>query len=53
MFFTKEKRKELLAKRKYYREHPEEAIKLMVLKDDGYMPVCKKTIKAKELKEEK
>lgn len=53
MILTKEERKELLAKREYYRDHPEEAIKLMVLKDDGYMPVCKKTIKAKEHKEEK
>ena len=32
---TEEKRKELLDKRKYYREHPEEAKKEYVKKYDG------------------
>ena len=35
---TEEQRKKLLAKRKYMSEHPEEAIREMVKKDDGYAP---------------
>lgn len=33
---SEEKRKELLEKRKYYREHPEEAKREYVKKFDGY-----------------
>ena len=36
---TDEKRKELLEKRKYYREHPEEARQEYVKKYDGYVPI--------------
>lgn len=36
---TEEKRKELFAKRKYYSEHPEEARKAYLKKNDGYVPV--------------
>ena len=32
---TEKERKELLEKRKYYREHPEEAKKQYVKRDDG------------------
>ena len=34
-FLTEEKRKELFEKRKYYREHPEEAKKAYAKRDDG------------------
>ena len=36
---TEEQRKALLAKRAYYSEHPEEALKAMVKKDDGVVIV--------------
>lgn len=40
--FNEEYRKELLEKRKYYSEHPEEAKKACLKKDDEYRPVGKK-----------
>lgn len=36
---TDEKRKELLAKRKYYSEHPEEAREAYLKRRDDYVPV--------------
>ena len=39
IMLTDEKRKELLEKRKYYSEHPEEARKEYVKRKDDYAPV--------------
>lgn len=36
---SEEKRKELLAKRKYFNEHPEEAEKEYVKRKDDYVPL--------------
>lgn len=36
---TEERRKELLAKKDYYRKHPEEARKAYLKKVDDYVPV--------------
>lgn len=38
-FLTEEKRKELFEKRKYYREHPEEAHKEALRRKEDYVPI--------------
>lgn len=45
MGLSEEKRKELLAKKKYYRKHPEEAKREYLKKDDGYVPKATEPIR--------